>query len=51
MEQICLKAGSVFHSEAFEFIKAEKCNIQIIFENVNGTLTVTIQQILSSRAT
>ena len=29
MEKICLKAGSIFLFEAFQFIKAEKCKIQI----------------------
>ena len=37
MEKLTLKAGSIFLSEVFQFMIAEKCNIQIIFENVINT--------------
>ena len=35
MEKFTLKAGSMFRSEAFQFIIAEKFNIQIIFLQFN----------------
>ena len=48
MEEFTLKVGSMFLSEAFQFIIAEKCNIQIIFVNVTTIFTYAIAQILSS---
>ena len=43
MEKFTLKAGSMLRSEAFQFIIAEKCNIQIIFYNVGKTFVYTIK--------
>ena len=37
MEKFTLKAGSIFFSEAFQIIIAEKCNIQIVFCNLTRT--------------
>ena len=48
MEKFTLKVGSMFLSEAFQFIIAEKCNIQIIFVNVTRIFAYAISQILSN---
>ena len=34
MEKFTLKPRSIFSSEAFQFMIAEKCNIQIMFYNL-----------------
>ena len=49
MEKFTLEAGSMFLSEAFQFIIAEKYNIQNIFVNAVTILACVIAQILSSR--
>ena len=49
MEKFTLEAGSMFLSEAFQFIIAEKYNIQNIFVNAITILACVIAQILSSR--
>ena len=43
MEKFTLKAGSMFLSETFQFIIAEKCNIQIIFYNLAGPICLCYQ--------
>ena len=48
--KIYFRAGSVFLSATFQFIIAEKCNIQVIFYNVARTFAYAIAQILNSRA-
>ena len=45
MKKFTLKAGSIILFEAFQFIIAEKCNIQIIFYDVTRTFVYTIKQI------
>ena len=50
MKKFTLKAGLVFLSQAFQFIIVEKCNIQIIFGNVNTTFVYAITQLLSSHS-
>ena len=49
MEKFTLEVGSMFLSEAFQFIIAEKYNIQNIFVNAITILACVIAQILSSR--
>ena len=49
MEKFTLEAGSMFLSEAFQFIIAEKYNIQNIFVNAVTILACVIAQILSNR--
>lgn len=48
MEKFNLKAGSMLVSEAIQFVRAEKFNIQIIFYDVTR-IAYGIGQILSSR--
>ena len=48
MEKFTLKVGSMFLSEVFQFIIAEKCNIQIIFVNVTRIFAYAIAHTLSS---
>ena len=43
MEKFTLKAGSMFLSETFQFIIAEKCNIQSIFYNLAGPICLCYQ--------
>ena len=43
-KKFTLKAGSIILFEAFQFIIAEKCNIQIIFYDVARTIVYTIKQ-------